>query len=156
MAWKSSWSSTTNMYERILVPLDGSSLSETSLPHAEAIGKQFGSTLILLQVIAPPPQTGSDVPASTFSVTSDQERAETERYLATIGESLRTRQLKTETRIVVGHAADEILSSAATTQASLVVMATHGRGGLGRAIFGSVANEVLQRCHLPLLLIHPQ
>ncbi|HLF78891.1 MAG TPA: universal stress protein [Dehalococcoidia bacterium] len=144
------------MYERILVPLDGSVLSEAALSHAEAIGKQFESTLILLQVVAPPPQAGTDIPVGTFSVTSDQDRAEAERYLGTITERLTSRQLKTETRIVIGHAADEILSSAAGAQASLVVMATQGRGGLGRAIFGSVANEVLQRCHLPLLLIHPE
>jgi nucleotide-binding universal stress UspA family protein len=144
------------MYERILVPLDGSALSEAALPHAEAIGEQFASTLILLQVVASPPETGSDVPAGTFAVTAKEDRADAEQYLATITERLRSAPLKTEGRVVVGDAADEILATAAADNASLIVMATHGRGGLGRAISGSAASEVLQRCHRPLLLIHPE
>jgi nucleotide-binding universal stress UspA family protein len=158
------------MYEKVLVPLDGSPLAESVLPHAEEIAAKFGAELVLVRVVASLgelvrdilPQGGLQTAGASaersLEVAERQyetERAEAERYLEGIAESLRAKTLKVENRVEEGGPSRAILAAAGTTGANLIAMSTHSRTGLPRSVLGSVADEVVRESHLPVLLIHP-
>ena len=123
------------MYSRILVPLDGSALAEAALPRAEALAHLAPSTLYLLRA-APPEEEGTAAS-----------------YLETVADHLRARGLVVETLTVPGDPTEAIVWEAAHRDVDVVVMATHGRGGVGRGLLGSVADQVLHRMALPVLLV---
>jgi nucleotide-binding universal stress UspA family protein len=75
------------------------------------------------------------------------------RYLSEIERRLSKKGLRVRTRVTVGSAAEEILAAARSTSADLIAMATRGRSGVGRALFGSVAESVLRASSVPVLLI---
>lgn len=145
------------MYKKILVPLDGSKLAEVVLPHVEQLAWELGSTLILLRVIKPPRHPGSPGPEYTVSLDQDQERAahrEAETYLSGHRGELRNKRVEASTHVVVREAAAAaILDFADQKQVDLIAMSTHGRSGLGRLVYGSVAEKVLQGATCPVLLI---
>ncbi|OLC59192.1 MAG: hypothetical protein AUH89_06500 [Ktedonobacter sp. 13_1_40CM_4_52_4] len=83
-------------------------------------------------------------------------QTETERrtgYLEQRAEPLRKRGLVVQTHVATGHPAEEILHHSTQHQHTLIVMTTHGRGGLQRLFLGSVAMKVVQRAHVPVLLV---
>lgn len=136
------------MYDRILVPLDGSEASESALVFAERLTCR---TISLLRV---EPKDHLLVPPSVTGVEPDWE----ERYAGQIREALevlaqplRERGRSVEVDIRFGDAAEEIIASA--TSADLIVMTTHGRGAAGRLIFGSTADRVARYGMTPTLLI---
>jgi len=152
------------MFETVLVPLDGSELAEAALEPAREIGAKFGSLLVLLRVIDPishhiaaQPPAVYDTPASAEASVElleqvvEAERQEAMQYL----EAVRGRMGggKLEYLVVEGEARDAIIETATERQAGLIVMSSHGRGGLGRVIFGSVADHILRNSHTPILLI---
>jgi nucleotide-binding universal stress UspA family protein len=150
------------MYERILVALDGTEIAERVLPHAEALAKAFGSTLILLRVTTPPEKLvaelsgGMDVAPTIVDPTEilDEERAEIADYLDGVAGRLRDAGLKVQTDEQPGSVADEIVQRATDLKADLIAMTSHARSGLGRWIFGNVGEAVLRHVTIPLLLIH--
>lgn len=150
------------MYERILVALDGSELAERILPHVEALGRALGSTLIVVRATTPPEQiiaelnAGAMLPAAGIvdpEPLVEAEREEVDGYLASIAERLREHGLRVQTERPDGSAADAILRAADQLDAHLIAMTSHGRTGLGRLVFGSVAGEVLHRSTRPLLVV---
>ena len=137
------------MYRTILVPLDGSPLAERALSHAEALAARGGGQLVLVRAAA----------VHHFGVANDVEAeraavAEAERYLAATAERF-DECLKVEQAVYYGGAAEGILAEARMRGADLLVMATHGRSGLGRLLYGSVADEVLRHAPVPALLVPP-
>jgi nucleotide-binding universal stress UspA family protein len=153
------------VFETIIVPLDGSELAEEALPLANEIAAKFNSRLLLVRAIdsvaklmAQTP-TLLDTPAAAVAnvelleevVKAEREEATT--YLTAIQTKLAGPT--TEPVIVEGSAADEISRIAAERGAGLVVMCTHGRGGLGRLVHGSVADAVLRHGSVPVLLARP-
>jgi nucleotide-binding universal stress UspA family protein len=74
-------------------------------------------------------------------------------YLAALALELRNRGIRVETRVRRGNPCDEILACARETAADLIAMTTHGRSGLGRLLFGSVAEEVLRHSDIPVFLM---
>lgn len=161
------------MYERILVPLDGSGLAESVLTHVEEIAAKFGARVLLLQVVpsfaevmaqttAFTPTTGAGISPTIAEYSMDiarerhgAEATSARTYLGGVAERFSAKGIQVETNVVEGSAADAILDSARASDVGLVAMSTHGRGGLGRLVFGSVADEVLRRSHFPLLLVRP-
>jgi nucleotide-binding universal stress UspA family protein len=142
------------MYQRILAALDGSDLSERVLPHVEALGDKFGATIVLLR--ANPILSASEVAASppqdpTLVHRLEQEAAE--KHLNGVADRLRAKGLRVEVELPIGKPAEQIIERARATGVDLIAMTTHGRGGLGRLVFGSVANEVLQRASCPVLAV---
>jgi nucleotide-binding universal stress UspA family protein len=135
------------MYQTILVPLDGSDLAERALPYAETLARASGARLLLLRAVQVPAVPGRD-PLQT------QTRAvqAAERYLAAVAARLAGRGIL-ETAVFYGDAAQAILEEAALRKADLIVMATHGRSGLGQLLYGSVAKAVLARSPVPVLLV---
>jgi len=130
------------MFTRILVPLDGSRRSERALPYAAGLARASGGELLLIhdETI---PLRGDDVPSAPDAVGRVEDLA---RSLDEMGVSVRM-------RVVHGPAADAILRAADEADADSIVMSTHGRGGLGRVLYGSVADAVLRHSSLPIVLI---
>ncbi len=160
------------MYEKILVPLDGSELAETVLPHVQALAEKFGSAVILLRATLSPdelvPPTGMGLPMGDMAAYGSlvgpgsvedlqsllaSEKSETEDYLNGVAERLKAQNLNVTTSHVEGHAAEIIIAQAASLSAGLVAMTTHGRSGLARAFVGSVADEVVRKSSCPVLLV---
>ena len=145
------------MYKKILVPLDGSKLAEVVLPHVEQLAWELGSLVILLRVVRPP--RSGDYPWQEEMMALNREREsvfkrEAETYLAARRGALRTKKIDVNTRVVVSEAvADIILDFAEQEGVELIAMSTHGRSGLSRWVYGSVADKVLQGASCPILLI---
>ncbi|HEY7519203.1 MAG TPA: universal stress protein [Methylomirabilota bacterium] len=136
--------------ERILVPLDGSALAEMALPKAVALLSDGpGGTLILLR--AAEARTLPGVDPTDAQVTAVQEA---ESYLADVADRLSARGITRVVRSVwYSRAAEAIVEAAHARRADLIVMSTHGRSGLQRALRGSVAESVLRRTRTPILLV---
>ena len=144
------------MYDKILVPLDGSKLAECALPHAESLARMYRSTLILLSVVSPPTivgQTPADM--NLFQETLDARRDEAQRYLKALQGQFAEKKIAAVSRVGMEPVVAEIIDTAARESADLVVLASHGRSGLERVFFGSVASGVLNRIERPLLIIRP-
>ncbi|MBI2321738.1 MAG: universal stress protein [Chloroflexi bacterium] len=144
------------MYTRILVPLDGSKLAEVALPHAVTLAKQSKGTVVLLRVTQP--VTAMVMPEAAY-VDWDRIQAEIEAearaYLADVSARLAAEGLAVQTQLKTADPAEAIIETAKTGGADLIVMATHGRSGLGRWVLGSVADRVVRAATAPVLLIRP-
>ncbi len=136
------------MFARILVPLDGSPLAEAILPEVGELAALHGAEVVLLRVALVHILPGVDQ-------TDAQVRAveEAERYLADVERHLATRGIRVTSAVRYGHAVEEILDHAQSAGADLIAMSTHGRGGLGRLVLGSVAETVLRAAAVPVLLL---
>ena len=142
------------MYERMLVPLDGSLSAEAILPFAEQVAGPLDAEVVLFRVVEPP--SPIELVASAGVVSPDTftlRDIDAKRYLSEIARRLSKKGIRVRTRVMVGSAAEEILGAARSTSADLIAMATHGRSGVGRALFGSVAESVLRASPVPVLLI---
>jgi nucleotide-binding universal stress UspA family protein len=146
------------MYSRIVVPLDGSELAEGVLPHVAEMIRGRGSQVHLLSV-APllKGQASAAVDASPSSASMSEERKRIERelagYLRTVAQRLEPVAADVQVGVRFGLPADEILTFAGEVDADLVAMSTHGRSGIGRWVFGSVADKVLRGATCPVLLV---
>lgn len=147
----------------VLVPLDGSPLSEAALPLGLAIARATGATLGLVRVaevysMAPFAGLGGSitpVDGDLFWELTEQVRDEARAYLDAVVEEHRAPDVRIVWEVRVGRPAEEIIRAAQTTGADLIVMSTHGRGGLQRWAFGSVTDEVLRSRAAPVLVVPP-
>lgn len=141
------------MYQRIVVPLDGSKTAESILPFVLEIAGPLDIEVVLLRVVVPIPP--SVVEGSREVVVEDAEarRAEAARYLDVLAAELRDRGVRVRTVVRRGDPVAEIASAARELDVDLVAMTTHGRSGLGRLLFGSVAEAVLRSTDLPVLMM---
>lgn len=141
---------------RLIVPLDGSRFAEAALRHAETLAWALGDSLVLMRALVPAHLPADPLVAQALleKVELDDE-AEAYKYLTACAAPLRAAGLTVRTAVRSGNAATAIIEEAWAAEASLIVMATHGCTGLERVLMGSVAQEVLKRGTLPLLLVHP-
>jgi nucleotide-binding universal stress UspA family protein len=151
------------MFERILVCLDGSKLAEQILPYAAEQAIRFNSKLILIHAFNIPATVAGAMAQAAPRVDKDLIQEETERlgaeaqsYLEGVATLLRQKGLPVDCVALQGTAGDIIVSYAQNELVGLIALATHGHSGLGRAIFGSVADYVLRESGLPILVIKPQ
>ena len=149
------------MKRTILVPLDGSAQAETVLPHAVAAARATNSTITLLQVVASSSVLEATIWPAGVPVGSMIDSAEERRiayaYLQTTASKLHASGVAFTTLVLEGDPATEIVNRARSEAAvSMIAMATHGRNGLGRWVFGSVAEKVLHGASVPLLLVRIQ
>lgn len=145
------------MFKHLLVPLDGSSLAETALPVAMGLAERFDSEIMLLRVIRPPyivSSVGGAAYAEMLAELRDQASEEARVYLREMGSTLRQKGYNIRTHVAEGeNAAEIILDVVAGFGIDTIVMSTHGRGGVSRWVFGSIADKVLQQANVPVLLI---
>jgi len=144
------------MYPTILVPLDGSELSERAIPHAREVALKFGSEITLVRA--------TSLPDRVYALPDLTAAAYMERYRETEQEAIRDYLKNWKERLeadgIVCHvvhrlddAANAIVDQAEMEDTSLIVMCTRGRGGLDRWVHGSVASKVMRHAPCPLLLI---
>ncbi len=148
----------------ILVPLDGSELAESVLPHVEALAKQRGAEVVdvvLLRVYEQaiiPLDYAEGVPMG-WGKQLEQETARCKQvagqYLAGVEKRLKDTGLTVKSEVLEGKAAEEIADYAKRNPFNLIAMATHGRSGIGRWAYGSVAEKVVAGVSSPLLLVRP-
>lgn len=154
------------MYERILVPLDGSTVSEQVIPHVREMAKRFDSHVLLVRAVSPLVATFAEAApgeltagsAGDFALDlahrrSAGESESAQRYLTGIAEGLERDGIRTQWSVLEGAPGPVILEHASAAGASLIIMSTHARGVLGQLVHGSVAAEVLQNAEVPVLFV---
>jgi nucleotide-binding universal stress UspA family protein len=142
----------------LLVPLDGSGHAEAALQTAVKLAGDLGGELMLLGVETPNDVLDAEADVAVyFNRLEPPERVEAAEYLARTAERVARQapQIAVHTQVRWGYPAEEIVAAATETGAALVVMATHGRTGLNRAVVGSVAGRVLEHGSTPLVLVRP-
>jgi nucleotide-binding universal stress UspA family protein len=149
------------MFEKILVCLDGSEIAEQILPYAAEESLRFRSQVVLLHVVPEPVIVTPGIPGAPVETPGmleqmQKEQKEASIYLEGVANQLREKGLAVEPVIMQGAAGEAIVNYANENDMGLIAIATHGRSGLGRAVFGSVADYVLRNSGLPILVIRPQ
>lgn len=146
------------MYEVILVPLDGSPRAEAILPYVEEMALARHSKVIFLQVIEPSTLMVTPYDMVPYYDTELAERvvAEANEYVAARQGEFRAKGIEAEALVMQGAVVRAILDVADEKDAGLIAMASHGRTGLGRVFYGSVAAGVLHSAERPLLLVRAQ
>lgn len=147
------------MFHKILVPLDGSELSESAIPAALEVARRFGASLVLFRAaVLPEHLMISPVPLapSAYTHLQDEIVTGTREYLDAAKARLAGEGVPVETGLVSGDAATQILEFAETQGVDLIVMCTHGRSGFQRWLFGSVAEKVMRHSACPVLSVRPK
>ena len=144
------------MFKHIMIPLDGSLLAEQALAPACSVAERFGGRLLLLRVVTGErslpglPHLAGRQPGGTGSLARPLFE-EAEAYLA--GLRLPSPTIPVSTRVLSGAPPELIIATAAENNVDLIVMSTHGRAGLTRLLYGSVAEAVLRGATVPVLLV---
>jgi len=143
------------MYHTILVPLDGSKRAEAILPHLEQLARRYEAKVIFLQVIELAPLVGGPEIAyvNEFEEVFKEQTRQAESYLAGLKGEFREKGIEALTLIAHGPVVDAIINAAEREKVDLIALASHGRSGLSRVFYGSVAAGVLHRADRPLLII---
>lgn len=142
------------MFERILVPLDGSSRAEEAIPVAARIARAFDGSILLLHVVIPPVSTGKySVPEAYPRREADEELAEANEYLKTVAMLEELSHIPTESQALVGDVAPTILNAAHSMHAALIVLSSHGYSGFNRWMLGSVAEKIIRHASIPVVVI---
>jgi nucleotide-binding universal stress UspA family protein len=148
------------MFDKIIVPLDGSLLSEQIVPYTGALAKAMHIPVQLLHVVDPDVQRLPDVDDTAHPVFYDQllEHRQTwaRVYLQGVAQRLEAAGVTADPRVIIGTPEHAIRKAAGEDGTKLVAMATHGRSGIGRMILGSVTDQVVREGKMPMLLSHPK
>ncbi len=150
-------------FRRIMACLDGSELAEQIMPYAVEEAVRFGASIVLFRVVPEPVAYSPGIPgAEPAPVQTDrmveEAKAGLDRaadYVDSLATPLREMGVQAETETMIGRAGEAIVNYADENRINLIAMATHGRGGVQRAVFGSVADYVLRQTGLPVLLLRP-
>lgn len=144
------------MYKKILLPLDGSELAEAAIPHAKSIALAFQAEITLISIVEPITmytQPGMIGPVMDVPIDIEDEITAAGKYLQEIKSKLDAENIKTETVTLAGYPAVQICDYADDNEIDMIVMSTHGRSGIQRWVYGSVADRVLRAANTPILLI---
>jgi len=144
------------MYEKILVPLDGSALAERAIRHAQEIARGARSEILLLQAVNLPMPVVPEAILVPDGKWLAEGRKEAALYLEGIAAPLRAKGVRVRTLLDDRPPADAILHVAAREEVDLIVMSTHGRGGISRLLMGSVAESVFRATSRTVMLVKPE
>ena len=143
------------MYKRMLVPLDGSELGEVVFVYAKELAGRVDLDVILLHVCTP--ETGELLPMhrayvkrAAEIITRQSQEVQQRTSIQPSGKAVEARG-----ELAVGHPAEEILRYADENDIDLILMATHGRSGIRRWVYGSVAERILLGVSSPIFLVRP-
>lgn len=144
-------------YKRIVVPLDGSGWSRRAVPHAVDLARSNDAELILLHVYHPPAHEYVDQIALAGQETQlDEMREQMKQDLISLRTELRNEGINVRTQMIEGHGTSNIVCEYVNNEnVDLVIMATHGRKGLRKLIFGSTADEIVNGVQVPVMLVNP-
>jgi nucleotide-binding universal stress UspA family protein len=148
------------MYKKILVPLDGSKLAECVLPHVESIAKGCGvESVTFIRVVDLPlmPVSGDlgySLSAKDWERMESESRVAAENYLNKLVSRVKYDGINVQTKVLTGGQAADIIAEYATqNEVDLIVIATHGRSGISRWVWGSVADRILRSACVPVLMV---
>lgn len=148
------------MYKRILLPIDGSELSAVAAEAGVCLARSEGAEVFGLVVLSPSPSVGPSFFPDEFSTTTPLEgtyelraREKAQRYLDRVSKAASVAGVKMDASVVFSYSVhDEIIAAAKRHDCDLIVMGSHGRTGLSRAVLGSVTRKVLAACDVPVLV----
>lgn len=147
------------MYKKIMVPLDGSELAECVLPHVQTMAEAKGvQTVVFVRVVEPLSLT--PVRGETGWLSDEEMRqldarskAVAESYLENLVNGLDYGKVSIQREALVGKAAESLAEYASKNDIDLIIVATHGRSGVSRWVWGSVADKLLRSAHVPVLMV---
>ena len=137
------------MYNKIIVPLDGSELAEVALPYAAELAGRLGSEVVILHVC----ESADDRYHNMHKLYVQKMAGTTKRLVKRYLEKLDSTSISVRSAILFGHPAEQIVDYAETERIDLIVLATHGLSGIRRWVLGSVADKVVNATKRPLILI---
>ncbi|HEY5639442.1 MAG TPA: universal stress protein [Dehalococcoidia bacterium] len=140
------------MFKKILVPLDGSKIAEAVIPFASEIATRSRAELLFVTAVQ---QVGVWDAALSLQVLKREAEVAAD-YLATVERDLSGEGQKVATQVLDGDAAEAVLAAVEEAGADLIAISTHGRSGVSRWLFGSVATHILERAAVPLLVLRPK
>jgi len=145
------------MYQKIMVPLDGSELAECVLPHVEAIatGCEVKDVVFVRAVEPLQLPSGSEwlpTPEERQRIDSSH-RSDAQDYLNELVGRLKYGGVNLQTEVIMGKAAEGLADYAEKNAVDLIVIATHGRSGVSRWVWGSVAGRILRSACVPVLMV---
>lgn len=149
---------------KVVIPLDGSELAEYVLPYVKSLVKQWSAepvNVVLLMVCEPlviPPVPTVEIPVHWGNIVEEHleySKKAAGEYLAKWAKRFKEAGVEVDSEVIEGLPADEIINYASENHLSLIAMATHGRSGLSRWAYGSIADKVLSGAPSPVLLVRP-
>jgi nucleotide-binding universal stress UspA family protein len=146
------------MYQKILVPLDGSQLAECVLAHLDALGKGcLVKGITFVRVVEPfeSPSVVAEYPIKPEEVIriNAENKAVAEKYITKMVNGFKYEGVKIQGEVLNGKAAETLAEYASKNGADLIVIATHGRSGVSRWVWGSVADRILRSACVPVLMV---
>ena len=145
------------MYRKIMVPLDGSELAECVLPHVEAIANGCGVPEVIfvrvVEHIEMQPDWDYAASEEVRSPVDAECKAQAEEYLREIAGRVKYQGADVHTTVLFGKVAESLSDYAQGGGVGLIVMATHGRSGVSRWIWGSVADRLIRSSMVPVLIV---
>jgi nucleotide-binding universal stress UspA family protein len=148
------------MYKKIMVPVDGSELAECVLPHVQTMAAAKGvQTVVFVRVVEPLSLT--PVRGETWLTEEEMKQVDTkseavaESYLEKLVSGLDYGKVAIQKEVLVGRAAEQLAEYAGKNDISLIIVATHGRSGVSRWVWGSVADRLLRSVGMPVLMVRP-
>ena len=140
-------------FKRILVPLDGSELAERALSPALALAAAMPAKLFLIRVAIP---LSLNLDPELYKRILELGQDDANHYLTSIQSRFSSFATQIEAQVVVGRPARSIINFAQEKEIDLIIMSSHGRSGVSRWVYGSVADKVLHNTPCAKLIIHPQ
>jgi len=141
------------MYKRMLVPLDGSELSEVVFPYAKELAGRLDLDVVLLHVCSPEECELTPLHRAYIEHKAEILKRQSEEVQQKTGVGPGGRAVQVRGELAVGYPAEEILRYAEENDIDLILMATHGRSGIRRWVMGSVAEKVLRASKVPVWLV---
>jgi len=155
------------MYEKIVVPLDGSELAECVLPHVEELAKDCGTKEVILVSVTesitgykadteyrqPQGPFPPHEPVTKVAVAVGKKQRQAQRYLGRVAKQLQSKGIGVRTEVLLGNPAQEIARFVEHDSVDLIVMASHGRSGISRWAYGSVADRVFRASCVPIFMV---
>jgi nucleotide-binding universal stress UspA family protein len=144
------------MYKKILVPLDGSELAECVLPHVQSIARGCGvGSVVFVRVV------DTYMPSGAYAYIGESTRKEIEEnnkkaageYLDEVAGKVNLNGIEVQKQLIVGRVAEGIAEYATDIDVDLIAIATHGRSGISRWAWGSVADRILRSACVPVLMV---
>jgi nucleotide-binding universal stress UspA family protein len=145
------------MYRKIMVPLDGSKLAECVFPHVAALaGGGKVESIVLIRVVEPLYQAATAdfyLSPDEIAKANEEMKVVAENYLRQLAQNIKFNGAIVKTDLLTGRIADVLADYASRNEMDLIVIATHGRSGVSRWVWGSVADRILRSACVPVLMV---